>query len=244
MIGMAYMRIRGGAPLSFLLSVAFLALASLLPVSARADSSLPSYADSALPSYSEQWIYYPNQTEPSSRETMVETIMAAHNDERRHWNVPPLTWDARLAADARSHAHLLAQKGYLQHASMEGRPDPQGENLWMGTRDAFGYEQMMAGFLDERRHYKPRAIPDISKTGNWLDTGHYSQIIWRTTTSVGCALASNREFDFLVCRYSPAGNIWGMRADEGGPAVTARAEPARAYWPRAKQRNSLLRGQN
>ncbi len=169
------------------------------------------------PSYSEQWIYYPEHSKSLSQSSLADTVMSVHNEERRRWRVPPLDWDDRLAADARAYAHVLAQKGYLQHANMGGRAQPQGENLWMGTRDAFGYDQMMAGFTEERNNYVARALPDISKTGNWADTGHYSQMIWRTTTSVGCAVASNQDFDFLVCRYSPAGNIWGMRADEGGP---------------------------
>jgi hypothetical protein len=35
---------------------------------------------------------------------------------------------------------------------------------------------------------------------------------WRNTMTVGCALASNRDNDYLVCRYSPAGNVVGQRA--------------------------------
>jgi len=207
------MRIRGLAPLS----LAVLTLApSFLAVPARADS-MPA------PSYSRQWIYYPDLGAATERRSLTETVLSAHNDERRRWRVPPLAWDERLAADAAAHARTLAQRGYLQHADMAGKAQPQGENLWMGTRDAFGYSQMMAGFLDERRNYIARAVPDISRTGNWQDTGHYSQIIWRTTTSVGCALASNHDFDFLVCRYSPAGNVWGMRADEGGADLLAEA---------------------
>jgi hypothetical protein len=34
-------------------------------------------------------------------------------------------------------------------------------------------------------------------------------MIWPTTTRVGCALATNASTDYLVCRYSPAGNIDG-----------------------------------
>lgn len=218
MIGGIYMRVRGLAPP--LLVGRALAVLALTPLFLSA----PARADSALaPSYSEQWIYYPDHGGATARGSLAETVLSAHNGERQRWRVPPLNWDDRLAADARAYARLLAQKGYLQHADMTGRAQPQGENLWMGTRDAFGYDQMMAGFLDERRNYVARAVPHISRTGNWQDTGHYSQIIWRTTTSVGCALASNRDFDFLVCRYSPAGNVWGMRADEGGAEVLADA---------------------
>jgi hypothetical protein len=34
-------------------------------------------------------------------------------------------------------------------------------------------------------------------------------MVWPTTTRIGCAVASNGRFDYLVCRYSPAGNIDG-----------------------------------
>ena len=217
MAGDVYMRVRGLAPLlpvfraPVIRALAFLLLSPLvLPAPVRADSV-------SAPSYSEKWIYYPDHGVATERVSLTQTLLSAHNEERRRWHVPSLNWDERLAADAGAYARLLAQRGYLQHADMTGKAQPQGENLWMGTRDAFGYDQMMAGFLDERRNYLARAVPNISRTGNWQDTGHYSQIIWRTTTSVGCALASNKDFDFLVCRYSPAGNVWGMRADEGGP---------------------------
>ena len=161
------------------------------------------------------------QAAPSS---FRQFVLAAHNDERKRWHVPPLSWDEGLARDARAYALRLTQLGYLQHASMAGSSDPQGENLWMGTRGAFSYGQMMDGFLDERSEYIAGAVPNISRTGNWTDTGHYSQIIWRTTTSVGCATASSPDFDYLVCRYWPAGNVWGKRADDGdrmAPAAVA-----------------------
>jgi len=150
-------------------------------------------------------------------------MLAAHNAERRRWRAPPLVWNEGLARDAAAYARNLAALGYLRHASMTGMAAPQGENLWMGTKGAFSYRDMMDGFLEERSDYVAGALPHISRTGNWADTGHYSQIIWRTTTAVGCAIASSRDFDFLVCRYDPAGNIWGKRADEG-----ARRAPALA----------------
>jgi hypothetical protein len=52
-------------------------------------------------------------------------------------------------------------------------------------------------------------FPAVSRTGNWEDVGHYTQIVWPTTTRVGCAIASTSRTDYLVCRYSPAGNIDG-----------------------------------
>lgn len=141
-------------------------------------------------------------------------MLRMHNAERARWQVPALAWNDRLAASATAWATRLARQGMMQHGSDLGGRHPIGENLWMGTRGAYVYEDMVGSFLDERRYYVARAIPDISATGNWADAAHYSQVIWRSTTAVGCGMASGDNFDVLVCRYDPAGNIWGQRADE------------------------------
>ncbi len=172
----------------------------------------------------------PARAEASAGSGFRTVVLAAHNGERRQWRVPPLVWNDRLARDAEVHARHLATLGYLRHASMAGMSAPQGENLWMGTKGAFSPQQMMDGFLEERNDYVAGAVPYISRTGNWADTGHYSQIIWRTTTAVGCATASSRDFDFLVCRYDPAGNIWGRSAhddDRRAPELAMRNSQAR-----------------
>ena len=148
-------------------------------------------------------------------------MLSSHNGERARWNAPALKWDNDLAAGAREHAAELARSGALRHSAFAG-PKAHGENLWMGTRGAFSYEQMMDMFLRERSIYTARAVPDISTTGKWSDAGHYSQIIWRTTTSVGCGFATGAEYDVLVCRYDPAGNVRGRRADQDAPVPKQR----------------------
>jgi hypothetical protein len=59
--------------------------------------------------------------------------------------------------------------------------------------------------------FVPGVFPAVSRTGNWIDVAHYTQIVWPTTTRVGCAIYSSRSWDFLICRYSPSGNIDGRR---------------------------------
>lgn len=79
----------------------------------------------------------------------------------------------------------------------------------MGTRSAYSYEEMMTPLVDEVRFFRPGLFPSVSDTGDWTDVGHYTQIVWPSTTHVGCAVASNETDDFLVCRYLPAGNMVG-----------------------------------
>lgn len=147
-------------------------------------------------------------TDPTSN--FAERILEAHNRERIAMGVPPLVWDDRLAASARAWAGFLAANGQFRHAP-ERPIDPQGENLWAGTKGYFTLERMVDGWVREKRYFKRGVFPDNSTTGAVADIGHYTQLIWRDTGEVGCALASGAREDVLVCRYSDAGNYVGER---------------------------------
>jgi len=135
-------------------------------------------------------------------------LLAAQNAERARVGVPPLLWDRALAASAASYGPVLAALGRLRHSPRDSRPG-QRENLWMGTRAAFTPEQMVSTWTGERRFFRPGLFPNVSTTGNWLDVSHYTTLIWPTTARVGCAIHRTPDWDFLICRYSPPGNIDG-----------------------------------
>ncbi|SRR5665213_3669637 len=135
-------------------------------------------------------------------------ILAAHNGERAALGLPPLIWDDALASHAAKWARHLVQIGTLEHSANEARPD-EGENLWMGTAGAYDAEDMVGGWSSEKRDFRRGVFPNVSASGSWHDVGHYTQMIWRNTTEVGCAVASGGGYDVLVCRYAPPGNFVG-----------------------------------
>lgn len=137
----------------------------------------------------------------------AERLLDAHNEARDDVGVPRLQWSHRLARDARAWAEELARQGRMVHQPRADR-NGQGENLWMGYAGYYGAETMVGAFVAERQHYLNGNFPHVSRTGQWRDVGHYTQVIWRDTREVGCAVARGRENDFLVCRYWPAGNIY------------------------------------
>ena len=116
-----------------------------------------------------------------------------------------------LGDAAANYAVYLAVTNSFQHSDQSHRPGT-GENLWMGTRGAFSFEAMIGGWSSERRDFVPGVFPAVSRAGSWEKVGHYTQMVWPTTTRVGCAIASNAANDYLVCRYSPAGNVIGQAA--------------------------------
>lgn len=137
-------------------------------------------------------------------------VLAAHNRERAALGIAPLQWDRALATSAKGWAaHLSATEGF-EHAP-ERTVDPEGENLWAGTRGYYGVEAMVDGWIREKRYFRPGTFPDNSTTGRVADVGHYTQLVWRQTGKVGCAMATGAREDVLVCRYSDAGNYFGEK---------------------------------
>jgi hypothetical protein len=135
-------------------------------------------------------------------------ILAAHNSERARAGVPPLVWDNALGTAAAGYATQMAMTGRFAHSDRSLRRGT-GENLWMGTHGAFSVEAMVGGWASEKRFFTPGTFPNVSRSGDWEDVGHYTQMIWPTTQRVGCAIASTQRVDYLVCRYAGAGNVDG-----------------------------------
>jgi hypothetical protein len=146
-----------------------------------------------------------------ARADFNQRLLAAHNSERAAMGVPPLAWNAGLAADARVWANQLAATGRFEHSPDEPGEEPQGENLWAGTPRAFSPEAMVRLWSTEKRDYRPGVFPNNSRSGDVENVGHYTQLIWRASRQVGCASAVGRNEEFLVCRYSEAGNVVGQR---------------------------------
>ena len=137
---------------------------------------------------------------------LAQRLLAAHNRARSEVGAPPLQWDATLAAHAASYGPTLASIGRLVHSPREGRPTER-ENLakaWHGTMSP---EQLVGMWTSERQMLEPGSylFPGTSRTGRWEDIAHYTQMVWPTTTHVGCAIYS-ADWDYLICRYSPPGN--------------------------------------
>ena len=171
---------------------------------------------------------------PGATGELAARLLAAHNRERALVGHPPLAWDPDLAASAASYGPTLASLGRLVHSPRETRPG-QRENLakaWHGTLTP---EQLVDLWSREKRMLQPGSsgpncpqqfgclrFPAVSRTGQWEDVAHYTQMVWPTTTRVGCAVFA-ADWDYLICRYSPPGNIDGKPVFASAPVQLAQA---------------------
>lgn len=113
--------------------------------------------------------------------------------------VPPVTWSDEVASTAQAWADHLrdTRKCGLLHSDTR-----YGENLAAGKKvDAAHAVRMWAS---EIKNYK--YVPKYEFEAR---TGHYTQLVWRRTTHIGCGRASCGRNSVVVCRYSPAGNSIG-----------------------------------
>merc|ERR1712008_189073 len=90
-----------------------------------------------------------------------------------------------------------------------------GENLWAGYGNAFSGAAAVKSWYDELT--KPGY--DFSKPGFSHGTGHFTQVVWKSTTRLVCAVhvcnplrtksgipMGRNPGNFFVCEYSPPGN--------------------------------------
>jgi pathogenesis-related protein 1 len=137
----------------------------------------------------------------------VEAILAAHTAERARVGVPALAWSPRLATLATQWARHLCARARGGRAVLEHRRTPRvGENLfWQGGGDPPTIAAAIRSWADERQFFDVR-----SGTCRGGMCGHYTQLVWRNTSSVGCATASCGANHFWVCDYDPPGNWIGQ----------------------------------
>jgi hypothetical protein len=141
-----------------------------------------------------------------SPDDLAKRVLATHNAERARLGIPPLKWSDALAVHAAKWADHLASLPDIEH---DETLDVEGENLWRGTKGAYTPEDMVTLWIDERKAFKQGKFPDVSITGQFADVGHYTQLIWRSTAEVGCAVRAAGDDEILVCRYMEGGNIEG-----------------------------------
>ena len=126
---------------------------------------------------------------------VIECYLRLHNGARKEVGLPPLTWDPKLAISATAYSNVLYNRSprgiALKHSDLD-----VGENLYAHSSQAT-CEKGMKGWLDEKPLYRPGSSVG---TGDFHGYGHYSQIVNRAVTKVGCGVDTAKG-KYLTCHY-------------------------------------------
>jgi uncharacterized protein YkwD len=121
--------------------------------------------------------------------------------------VPDLIWDDTLQRTAQSYANYLASTNRFEHS--KDNLD-LGENLAGDSTDdkLEALTDGIAHWYHEITHYN---FDNPSRSVIGIKAGHFTQLVWKSTTNLGVGMAWNpkRRWWVIVANYSPAGNFKG-----------------------------------
>ena len=134
----------------------------------------------------------------------ARAITAYHNKVRAAVGVGPIKWAAALAAYAQEWAdHLAATTCRMAHRTQR----QYGENLFQGTAGYYNAVDAAKGWESEKKDYRGGVLTE----SNWHPAGHYTQMVWRDSTTFGCGEAVCNKTLIVACNYDPPGNYIGRR---------------------------------
>ncbi|OAL53465.1 PR-1-like protein [Pyrenochaeta sp. DS3sAY3a] len=155
--------------------------------------------------------------EYTSDTSFRDAVLDVTNTYRKQHNATGLQWNETLAGFAEEWA---GECGFVHSGG------PYGENL------AAGYPNASASIIawgQERELYNFQG-GEFSP-----ETGHFTQLVWKTTSQVGCARTECNGGQaggrgdapgwFVVCEYAPAGNVIGTFRDNVQDQVPADQQP-------------------
>lgn len=119
----------------------------------------------------------------------AKSIVKITNKLRAKHHSPALKWDKKLA----SYAQKWSNKCEFAHSG-----GPYGENLALGYPN---WSDVINGWYSEVKNY------DYSKPGFSSNTGHFTALVWKSTSKIGCGVTACPNGKLYTCSFSSFGNI-------------------------------------
>ena len=140
-----------------------------------------------------------------------QNALDEHNTVRQAVGVSSnLRWSEDLVQAAQVYADTLSNSGAWEHDPNNQR-DGYGENLYTSTQKVT-LKFATKAWADEKQYYH---YDDNSCDDNQM-CGHYTQIVWKNTLEVGCAMSQYKTGQYkywylIVCKYKTPGNYVGQK---------------------------------
>ncbi|ODM89020.1 Golgi-associated plant pathogenesis-related protein 1 [Orchesella cincta] len=138
------------------------------------------------------------------KQALWKVAVEEHNKYRRRHGVPDLKGDdEKIHSVAQRYAEYLASNDRFQHSSGTG----YGENL----AGAQGNDEVAAIRSAVKMWYDEISSYNYGYPGFSMATGHFTAVIWKSTTHLGIGVAYNsrKRWWVVVGNYNPPGNMQG-----------------------------------
>lgn len=164
-------------------------------------------------------------------------MTAGHNVRRCRHGLGPLTWDEGLVNVAKAHAAKCIYKHSDQthRVAAYGVSSKTGQEGWVGenigkTNGPHTPEDLLQMWYDDEI-VKYDFDTHSAKSGyTFDDIGHFTQIAWKETTHIGCAVSLCPSLSvpgessvpnswFFVCNFWPGGNFDDKLGDHVPPLI-------------------------
>lgn len=153
----------------------------------------------------------------------ANAIVAAHNVWRSEVGVADIQWSEQLQQKAQAWAEQLKAENCTMKHNGPGEnlywaspqqsatsKDAQGNWIWQNSLQAISEADVVISWGSEKQWYDYASNSCNAPAGK--SCGHYTQVVWKNSTHVGCAKAICGDFAQLwVCNYAPAGNVIGQQ---------------------------------
>lgn len=136
-------------------------------------------------------------------ENFKQELLQAQNAYRAKHQAPAMQYSSKAASPAQKWANHLASIGKLEHGNHSG----MGQNLAYKSGAEFSAQGVADIWYNEVQNY------NYSNPGFAMDTGHFTQLVWKGTTQVGIGRAVRGNTTFVVANYLPPGNVAGQYQD-------------------------------
>ena len=162
-------------------------------------------------------------TNPLSQ-ALINEFVTAHNNARSgpltptpSPALPPVTWDYTLADSAYNYlskcpggnvslAPHNANRS-TDYQALGGTDSYVGENIYATTASTASPTSAVNSWMSEASAY------DYA-TNNISAAGHYTQVVWRASVRIGCAIVNCTNYTYhntILCDYAPGGNITSQK---------------------------------
>ena len=135
-------------------------------------------------------------------EELRSSLLAEHNSLRKSHQVNSLTRDSDIEKIAQQYAEQCVELESTSSSDNTYNGEALGENIYRGNYLTIYGDEISSIWYSEISNY------NFSKPGFYSNAGHFTQIVWKSTTKIGCGAACNDTATFcvVVCNYYPKGN--------------------------------------